>query len=84
MAAQVFWAVFISANGRAKSAQQLITTVPTFHPLYFSCKGAIPPGPQVSDWSVQRSKQVSRQSLEAGEGRQGRHFYVVHGDLHHQ
>ena len=35
MAAQVFWAVFIPVNGRAKSAQQLISTVLPFHPLYF-------------------------------------------------
>ena len=36
MAAQVFWAVFfIPADGRAKSAQQLISTVLPFHPLYF-------------------------------------------------
>ena len=33
MAAQVFWAVFYSS--RAKSAQQLISTMLPFHPLYF-------------------------------------------------
>ena len=37
MAAQVFWAVFIPADGQAKSAKQLISTVLPFHPLYFSC-----------------------------------------------
>ena len=37
MAAQVFWAVFISAYSQAKSTQQLISTVVPFHPLYFSC-----------------------------------------------
>ena len=36
MAAQVFWAVFfIPADGQAKLAQQLISTVLPFHPLYF-------------------------------------------------
>ena len=37
MSAQVFWAVFIPADSRAKSAQQLIFTVLPFHPLQFPC-----------------------------------------------
>ena len=36
--AQVFWAVFIPADSRAKSAQQLILTMLPFHPLYFPCR----------------------------------------------
>ena len=35
MAAQVFWAVFIPTAGRALSAQQQISMVLPFHPLYF-------------------------------------------------
>ena len=33
--AQVFWAVFIPADSRAKSAQQLILTMLPFHPFIF-------------------------------------------------
>ena len=33
MAAKVFWAVFYSSDGQAKSAQQLILMVLPFHPL---------------------------------------------------
>ena len=36
MAAYLFGVVFIPANGQAKSAQQLKTTMLLFHPLYFS------------------------------------------------
>ena len=35
-AAQVFWIVFIPADSRAKSVQQLILTMLPFHPSIFS------------------------------------------------
>ena len=35
MAAHLFWAVFIRADGKAKSAKQLISTVLPFHQLHF-------------------------------------------------
>ena len=55
-----FGLFFIPADGRAKSAQQLISTMLPFHPLYFPC---LQPKKKLYSWTTNNVHAVSHKDV---------------------